>query len=358
MNEEAASTSESVPQIFKNNIEPLLNSGVQFVTKIPKLEDAKWAMYKKRKTKQQIRKIVYDNVSEVEIPATFTSFLLDDYNQDGCRILVFFSKIDLLPNIKEFFIDATFKSTPKPFYQLLVVHGDLGSTVNTTKVVPLFFALMSHKDENSYLQLFNMLKNKAPNWMPKVVHIDFEMAISNALKHHFPNVAIRRCYFHFKQTIYRKYKNMNGSKMKIYKKIVSLCTVLPLLPLEMVTEGYIYIKCKSLMLENDTIDEFMEYIEDYFFRSEEFVQEWCIASERHRTNNVCEGWNSKLNKAINKNYNPILKFLTVLKQIADESVKIKRRNITQIKTDELIIWTQMELLQHEITVRSFLNELI
>lgn len=85
---------------------------------------------------------------------------------------------------------------------------------------------MSDKTEASYLVVFDLIKTRTPQWKPEKVHVDFEIAPTNTLKSIFPNIMIR-CFF--KQNFFRKYKELN-LKGNIYRKIVNLCSVLPLLP--------------------------------------------------------------------------------------------------------------------------------
>lgn len=124
---------------------------------------------------------------------------------------------------------------------------------------------MSDKTEASYLVVFDLIKTRTSQWKPEKVHVDFEIAPTNALKSIFPNITIRGCFFHFKQSICRKDKELN-LKGNIYRKIVNLCSVLPLLPSDKIEEGYIYIKLKSLMLENRKFDIFMGYMEIIFLK--------------------------------------------------------------------------------------------
>lgn len=112
-------------------------------------------------------------------------------------------------NIKEILIDGTFKSVPGPFYQLIVIHGDLGSTSGSTKVEPLIYALLPSKTEKGYHILFDLIKAVIPEWNPAILHVDFEPAITNALNSFFPSTIINRCYFHFTQSLRR---NVNQRK--------------------------------------------------------------------------------------------------------------------------------------------------
>lgn len=359
---EAASLDEPMPKIYKKHFDPLLDEGINLVTNVSSFENMKCALYSERKKQLKLKKLVYKTLHEVEIPANFKSFLVADYTCIGgdARIIVFASERteQLLPITDDFFFDATFKSTPKPFYQLMVIHGDTGSTTDKTKISPLFFALMSDKKENSYFALFDIIKTRFPEWNPIKIHADFEIAPTNALDVIFsecPTVIIKRCYAHFVRSLYKKAKTL-GLKAKIYKRIVGLYSALPLLPQEFIQEGLEYIKTECMNMEKMNV--FMAYFDKYYVKSEKFVREWCVSSERHRTNNVCESWNSKLNKSINKNYVTVLKLLHTLKEdFTAKNTFEKKRDRLQLLKDDLIIQSQMQLINQEITVGYFLEKL-
>ena len=74
--------------------------------------------------------------------------------------------------------------------------------------VPLLYALCSHKDEQMYTLMFNVVLTTFDdaNLQARVTRItlDFELAASNALKNTFPAVTIVYCFFHFGQSMFRQ----------------------------------------------------------------------------------------------------------------------------------------------------------
>lgn len=50
---------------------------------------------------------------------------------------------------------------------------------------------MSDKKEATYTALFDILRTLCPEWAPKKVHADFEVAATNAIKHFFPRIEIK-----------------------------------------------------------------------------------------------------------------------------------------------------------------------
>jgi hypothetical protein len=87
----------------------------------------------------------------VQVPENLSTFILADYFYEGTRKLVFcaLKARELIPNIKEYFIEATFKSCPQPFAELYNILGDIDSTSKHKTLVPLFFVLLPDKTEKT-----------------------------------------------------------------------------------------------------------------------------------------------------------------------------------------------------------------
>lgn len=357
MKEEAGTSANSMPAIYKNNLKPLYDKGIHLVTEVPSFRSVKCSLYSARKRKLQMDKTVFTKLSEVEIPAPFKNSLVADYQYEDSRLLVFcFDEAkQLLGEVKEYFCDGTFKSTPKPFHQLFIIYGDLGSSSGTTNVVPLVFALMSDKKESTYSALFDILQAKFPEWKPDKFHLDFEVATSNALKLIFPNLEIKNCYYHFTQSLWRKAKSI-GIKTKLYRRLVGLCTALPLLPENQIKDGWAYIQLQCAHLKNNKINAFMAYMKNTWLKNDACIRDWCVSNERHRTNNVAESYNSVINKNINKNYVTINKLLNVLyNDIRVANFSPNERRQTETQKDDFILNTQMQLIHNQITVGHFLE---
>jgi hypothetical protein len=72
-----------------------------------------------------------------------------------------------MPAIEECFADATFASCPAPFYQLYIIHGEIGSSITHTRTVPLIYALMPDKKQTTYSIMFELIKRQLPQFSPK-----------------------------------------------------------------------------------------------------------------------------------------------------------------------------------------------
>lgn len=91
---------------------------------------------------------------------------------------------------------------------------------------------------------------------------------------------------------------------------------------------------------------------------------WCCFGERHRTNNVCEGWNGYINNCFKRRSPTINKFLAVLKQDAAFNAvhaltkyPYKNRAKYVKERNKYIMHVQMQLTNGDINVPLFLEKL-
>ena len=133
------------------------------------------------------------------------------------RFLLFIYEDELLrfSNPEILVIDATFRTVPHPFYQLLVVQA-----VFLDRCFPFACALMINKTEQSYKSVFEKILTFT-GISPKYIVTDFEKALSNGAKNVF-SADCFFCYFHFGQSIWRKLQayslSQKYTRMKDFKK--------------------------------------------------------------------------------------------------------------------------------------------
>jgi hypothetical protein len=101
-----------------------------------------------------------------------------------------------------FIIDGTFKSSPRGFYQVVVLHGHIFG-----RTYPLVYILLSNKTENSYLRAFSKWQELL-TMNVKYIVTDFERALINALKTSFPKAENHECLFHLGQAAYKRVSSM------------------------------------------------------------------------------------------------------------------------------------------------------
>mmetsp|Transcript_22739 Transcript_22739/g.32493 ORF Transcript_22739/g.32493 Transcript_22739/m.32493 type:complete len:696 (-) Transcript_22739:100-2187(-) len=147
--------------------------------------------------------------------------------------IVAFSCFQLLTMMKmrmlEVQVDCTFKIVPRDFYQLMIwiiFDHTIGA------FVPCYWILMTGATAACYDSAFNMLRiDLGDEFHPFAIGIDFERNFINMTKKHWPRAHQIGCFFHFKQAMRRKLKNL-GFPDKYVGNIMApgmldLVTVLP-----------------------------------------------------------------------------------------------------------------------------------
>ena len=125
-------------------------------------------------------------------------------------------------DMKEFFIDITFKIIPKCYhpYKLMSIASLLP---NENKTIIIGFVLLKYMDAISYKKIFQYLYENL-GFDPLIVHTDYEISLAIALNEckFFTNKIIHiRCLFHFMQAIRAKCIKYGLCKKK-YLRIFSL----------------------------------------------------------------------------------------------------------------------------------------
>ena len=81
------------------------------------------------------------------------------------------------------------------------------------------------------------------------------------------------------------------------------------------------------------------------------ISTWNVCGEEHRTNNTCEGYNSKLNRAVSKKHPNIYELIKV-RQVEEESTRLmihqtesgeppkKRRNFYTKENSKLLLFLE------------------
>ena len=132
--------------------------------------------------------------------------------------LIFFGKED---NIKclnkdycvEFFLDVTFDIIPVKYrpYKLMVLSG----LPISKKPITIMFVLIKYLDYISYDRVLNYLTENF-KFNPKIIHSDFEGAISKAIaenKYFGKDIIHLRCFFHLAQMIRNKLNRLHLLKI-------------------------------------------------------------------------------------------------------------------------------------------------
>jgi hypothetical protein len=121
------------------------------------------------------------------------------HQDNGWGILLFLTQCNArrLQQCQDLYIDGTFKSCPKPYYQLVTIHAKYQG-----RVMALAFYLMNGKEVGTYRRMLQQVKRKVRhitghNLRPRRVICDFEISLIVALETELPTASVRGCYFHF-----------------------------------------------------------------------------------------------------------------------------------------------------------------
>ncbi|CAF5174778.1 unnamed protein product, partial [Rotaria magnacalcarata] len=126
------------------------------------------------------------------------------------RLIIIFSspeQLQLLESCEQLLVDGTFKATPSIFYQLYAMH-----VVYRNAVLPVIFALIPNKTEQTYRRLIEKVSELCPLWNPKYIMMDFEKASINAFADKFTTTTnpslMSGCFFHLQNSIQRKVQEL------------------------------------------------------------------------------------------------------------------------------------------------------
>lgn len=269
---------------------------------IPSFRSVKDSLYRARKKFLNTNLLTHSNLETITIPeALAKNFLLfEDGGQD--KIIVFATETARrIINTKSgaYFADGTFKSAPKPFYQLYVLHLDIGSDENSTNVVPVIYALLPNKTEQTYTRLFTLLKQHL-NIQIQTFKCDYEVAQINAVSTVFRHADISGCYHHFNEAVWKYGKKIKLNRTSEGRNVNRMAAMLPLIPENFIPDAWRHILDKSP--HTDEMKRFRRYFERQWYPNFSPNILSC-AGQRHRTTNALEGWHRRINGRIPKNPN-------------------------------------------------------
>lgn len=174
-------------------------------------------------------------------------FLCHLDNDWGVAVFMTADHARVLRNCSTIFIDGTFRTAPHPYHQLVTVHG-----LWLTAVIPLCFCLATGKTVGHYRQILAAVRNSirmytGHRWHhPDLVICDFEISLISAVETELPNARIKCCYFHFTQSLWRKfsgtglvsaYRSNSGNGRRLRACVLKIMS-LGFLPLPLVRQAF------------------------------------------------------------------------------------------------------------------------
>ncbi|KII67552.1 hypothetical protein RF11_08392 [Thelohanellus kitauei] len=199
-----------------------------------------------------------------------------------------------------------------------------------SSVVPVLYAIMPNKRQQTYEELMNILHQHVPQINVIRIVSDFEIAALNAIRHHFPSAIISGCFYHFSQSIWRKIQSedpllsqyRSDPDNQIYIKML---LALAFVPIDDVISAFeVYQSLDYVISNSDILNPLLDYFEDNYIgrftannlrRQPPFpINIWnmfdATLNDLHRTNNSVEGWHNGFSKILMKVINALWQFKT------------------------------------------------
>jgi hypothetical protein len=157
-------------------------------------------------------------------------FLCSLDNRWGFALFLTARNCSRLVECEEIFVDGTFKCCPKPYYQLVTIHGRYEE-----RVLPMAYCLLKRKQLRLYRQVLRSIKRRVYNvtgqqFEPRKVICDFELSLILALQTELSQTSIKGCFFHFTQSVWRRIQKLglerayrrNSTFANFAKKLMAL----------------------------------------------------------------------------------------------------------------------------------------
>lgn len=268
------------------------------------------------------------------------NFILENNQDTGIIILTCETNLKFLADsTEEIFVDGTFKSCPKYFFQLYSIHG-----MKNGHFIPLVFALLPGKTEEIYRLMWTSLINicSSKNLVIKVpvIHVDFEYAMYKILIEIFFDAKIKFCRFHLGQAWWRKiqslglsleYKDNDSEIGKWLKSFFGLHFLEPADVEECFVEDLM-----TIAPQDERCVKFADYLVDNYLTAESKYPPslWAeTPSTNKRTTNSVESFHAHLNAQFYMSHPSIFIFMDVLQKLQSITY-VKMRSCHQPRRPE------------------------
>lgn len=220
----------------------------------------------------------------------------------------------------QIFIDGYHK-VPKPFVQLVTV---MGYFPDLKKAVPIISCLVTKKTKDAYQRMFFRMdaiireefqeQKKILN--PKIVTIDFELALIGAVGSCWPEAQIQGCFVHFLRAQITNLKKLglmkNENKRKNYQ-LITLISVLAFMDPSKIKNVFYSIKNSPHFCEYEI---YFTYFQDVWLNGNYPTEMWNsfnkvlnkteYCEKLKHSNNTIESFHSLLNFILQKTSHPTM----------------------------------------------------
>ncbi|CAF2132253.1 unnamed protein product, partial [Rotaria magnacalcarata] len=244
---------------------------------------------------------------------------------DGIIMFASAEELQLLESGEQLLVDGTFKVTPSIFYQLYAMH-----VVYRNAVLPVVFALLPNKTQQTYRRLIDKLSEICPLWSPKFIMTNFELASINVFGDKFVTTTnssiISGCFFHLQNSIQRKVQDLdfktNYEQDAVFSHHVNQIAALAFLQPNDVSQGFddLYNSLPQML------HPLLDYFEDTYvgrnrtqgrakpmFDIELWNMHQRTTDRLMRTNNSAEAWHRRLSSIMQCQHSTLWSFINNLK---------------------------------------------
>ena len=220
------------------------------------------------------------------------------------EIVIFGSKymMSLLAKNSIWLMDGTFKVSPRNYCQLLtIIIYDKALSL----YIPGAYILLTSKESELYNTAFMNLKLIISSYVknfqdPEKLIVDFETGLRKSLKTCFPKSVIDGCFFHFCKALWTNASKLGLKKSELdtTKNLICIMKCLVHIKLDEREELWKGI-CDIYKSKGENYKKFLKYFQ-YNWLNNYFINfaENSTEEMKLRSNNACESFNSKLNRAI------------------------------------------------------------
>ena len=231
-------------------------------------------------------------------------------NQAGIAVFATDENLQKLAQCHTVYMDATFRVCPPPYtkqsWETSMALSFPSSTFSWIPKLLLTTNMFSRKSKHVYVRALTHQR-----WRPGMVITDFEIARQTAVRGEFPATAVRACYFHFTQSLWRKIQDLGLAvayrQNRRIKEILRKVMALGYLPQALMRVNFTNLenarRTRHLAVQNPSVDDFFRYIRNtYVGQAATFSPDvWNVFNRdmSKRTNNNVEGGFSSSNNSSN-----------------------------------------------------------
>ncbi|ELP90225.1 hypothetical protein EIN_106540, partial [Entamoeba invadens IP1] len=290
----------------------------RFVSSSKALEDKDFSMYSKRESTtlrefRRLRQKMFTNCDFKSHPL-YNDYLIKE--DPDFAVFVNKNKVNKINDFELLFMDGTFSTAPKIFYQMYTINCMLKNGEHFT----LVHALLVGKTESLFKKCLIVLMITGKITMGMFYS---KMAVQNALEYF--GCITKGCYFHLCQSLWRKVNTLGlSSRFKEdqqFYNIVKSLMCLAFLPVEDVSGVFENMKKDCTDLELLKVYNYYEqtWLGNVF--PKEMWNQYCCKT---RTNNICESFHSVFAKRLEHKHPSEVEWL-------DKIIKIETKENEQFK---------------------------